>query len=142
MILDEIADYLASLSLGTVKTNANTTPGAPGWWIYKGAVETSNQDNAIFLTEFFGGPPEDIMGSTTGSVECEIVGLQVLCRSLSYETARAKSAALWDELHKFSGTLGATRYLLIQARSSPFPIGRDQSSRWMIGFNCTVTKEI
>lgn len=142
MMLDDIGSKLAALGHGTVKTSSNTTPGASGWWIYLGATETSNQSNAIFLSEFAGGSPIDVMGSGSGVAEIEVIGLQVLCRSDSYETARSKSSALWLALHNFTGTIGSKRYLRVECKSSPFPIGRDQSSRWMIGFNCTVYKEV
>jgi hypothetical protein len=49
---------------------------------------------------------------------------------------------VWGKLHRlYSTVLGSTRYLGIEAISSPMPVGKDESERWMISANFTVTKE-
>lgn len=140
MLLDEIGYYLEAQGIGVVKTSVNT----PTWPIYKGTFGT-NPDipNAIALAEGPSDPPVDEMGATVGAVPIENASLVVQVRSLSYATARLKANDAWTKLHKLAGSVGspAVRYLLIQARQAPFPIGRDDSDRWIIGCNFDVAKE-
>jgi hypothetical protein len=141
MVLDEVAHYLAAQGLGVVKTASNT----PTWPIYKGGVFGNNPDipDAIMVAVGPGDPPQDEMGGTAGAVPFENPSLVVQVRSASYSTADTKAQAIWAKLHKFVGSIGspAVRYLLIRARQSPFPVGRDDTDRWLIGFNCDVSKE-
>jgi hypothetical protein len=96
----------------------------------------------IVLSEYDGGPPIDEMGPTVGSVIAEEVGLNVSARHADYSQARSKAEAIWTKLHKLANTtLGSTRYLLVMAKGSPAPVGQDGNKRWMVGFNCAVTKE-
>jgi hypothetical protein len=141
MILDEVAAYLETQGLGTVKLPTND----PAWPIHKGGLHpgtVTHPDDAIGLSEGPGDPPINEMGSTVGAVAAEAPSLVVTVRSSSYTTARAKAEAVRAKLHKYAGTLSSTRYLLILARHSPFPLGRDDKDRWLIGCNYDVTKEL
>lgn len=137
MMLDEVGAYLAAQGVGTVKTTSND----PAWPIYLGGMFPGDRDDAITLAEGPGEPPLDEMGSTVGAVAAEAPSLVVQVRSASYQTARSKAEAAWTKLHKYSGTLSGVRYLLIEARQSPFPVGRDEDGRWIIGCNYSVAKE-
>jgi hypothetical protein len=140
MLLDEVASYLEAEGIGVVKTTAND----PAWPIHKGGLYPGSQahpNDAIGLLEGPGDFPINEMGATVGSVVAETPSLVVHVRSASYATARSKADAAWGRLHKYAGTLGGVRYLLIEARQSPFPIGRDDAGRWIIGCNYGVTKE-
>lgn len=140
MMLDEVAAYLETQSLGVVKTTSND----PTWPIFKGGLypgTSTNPDEAIGLTEGPGDGPINEMGSTVGAVAAEAPSLVVHVRSGSYVSARAKAEAIWTKLHKFAGPLSGVRYLLIEARQQPFPLGRDDAGRWIIGCNYDVTKE-
>ncbi len=140
MLLDDVATYLQTQGLGTVKTTSAQTGTA--WLIYKGGTVTGDRADAIFLSEYSDGGPIDQMGATTGVVVAEEVGLQIVARHAAYSTAKQKAEDIFGALHKLGNvTLGSTRYLLMMAKQTPFPIGRDQSNRWMIGFNMRVTKE-
>ena len=136
-MLDEIGAYLEAQSVGTVKTTANN----PSWPIYKGGVFPGTQDDGITLAEGPGDSPISEMGSTVGAVAAEAPSLVVQVRSASYPTARNKAETAWTKLHKYIGILSGVRYLIIEARQSPFPIGRDEAGRWIIGCNYSVTKE-
>lgn len=139
MLLDDVAAFLEAQGLGNVKTTGSP---ATGWWIYKGTLVPSNQDSVIALIEGPGEQPLDEMGSTISAVVAENPGLVVQVRHSDYEPARAKAHALWVALHRKSGVLGATRYLGIEARQSPFLFGRDDASRYLIGCNYSVMKEV
>ena len=141
MLLDDVAARLESDGVGTVKTSSNTTPGL-GWWIYKGATYPSNQDAIVALHESPGMAPTREMEDTVGAVVCENPGLLVQCWHLDYSEARAKAETVWGKLHNLNSvTLGSTRYLSIEARQQPFPTGRDDKGRWVIGCNYSVSKE-
>lgn|SRR5574341_1913696 len=139
-LLEAVATYLASVGEGTVKTSSPQT-GTP-WLIYKGGAVPGDNADAITLSETPGNAPIDEMGATVGAVVAEEPGLQVIARHLDYSQARAKAESLWGKLHKLGETvLSGTRYLYVRAQQSPFPIGRDSSNRWMVGFNAIVSKE-
>jgi hypothetical protein len=135
MLLDDVAALIETLGLGTVKTSA-AQAGVP-WLIYK-AGEVPGEADAISLNESPGEGPLHAMGETVA----ELPHLQVIARSLSYLTARTKAAALWTALNNYRGTPVATRYLGIELLHSPFPVGRDNNARWLLAFNCRVTKEL
>lgn len=140
MMLDAVASYLEAQALGTVKTAAND----PAWPIHKGGLypgTAAHPHDAIGLAEGPGDGPINEMGATVGAVAAEAPSLVVQVRSASYATARSKAEAIWTNLHHYSGTLSGTRYLLIEARHSPFPTGRDEQDRWIIGCNYDVAKE-
>jgi hypothetical protein len=138
-MLDEIGAYLEAQGVGTVKTSSNNPTS---WPIYKGGVFPANVDEVVSIGSGPSDPPIDVMGSTPGDIVAEEEALVIQARSESYETADAKAWAAWNVLHKLGNTsLSGTRYLLILARQMPFPIGRDDKQRWLIGFNCSVTKE-
>jgi hypothetical protein len=137
-MLDEIGAYLEAQGVGTVKTSSNS----PTWPIYKGGVFPANVDNVLSIATGPSDPPTDTMGSTVGGIVAENQALVVQARSEEYPTADGKAWDAWNVLHKLGNTtLSGTRYLLIMARQMPFPIGRDDKQRWLIGFNCDVTKE-
>ncbi len=139
-MVDEVATYLAAQGVGTVKTASND----PAWPIYTAGLQEGTKTNphdAIGLIEGVGESPQDEMGATVGAVIFENPSLVVQVRSRSAVTARTKAEACWAKLHKFVGTLSGTRYLLMQARQSPMPIGRDDGDRWIFGFNVGVSKE-
>lgn len=140
MMLDEVAAYLEAQGIGVVKTSSNS----PTWPIYRGTFGT-NPDipNAIALMEGPSDPAQDEMGATVGAVVFENSSLVLQVRSANYGTARLKANDAWTKLHKFAGSIGspAVRYLLIRARQQPFPVGRDDNDRWLIGCNFDVAKD-
>lgn len=140
MMLDEIAAYLEAQGLGVVKTTGN----APTWPIYKaGTSPADNVDEVIIVAEGPGADPIDTMGNVVGAVVAEVCSLVVQTRSLSYPIARTKAQAIWSKLHKLGEIqLTGVRYLLVMARQSPFPMGRDDKTRWLVGCNYEVTKEL
>lgn len=138
-MLDEVAAYLEAQGIGTVKTSSNNPTS---WPIYKGGVFPANVDEAMTVAAGPSDPPTDVMGSTVGAVVAENDALVIQARSFDYTSAETKAQAAWDVLHKLGNvTLNGTRYLLVMARQLPFPIGRDDKQRWLIGFNCDVAKE-
>ncbi len=138
MTLDEVADYIESQGLGTVKTRG----ASPSWPIYQNLWPAGSTD-AIFISEGPSLPPVDSMGGDVGVCEFEQVALVVQVRSSTYSVARARAQAIWGKLHKLGNVLlSGTRYLLVTARSSPFPMGRDDNGLWLVGCNYDVAKEV
>lgn len=138
-MLNEIGAHLEAQGVGTVKTASNNPTT---WPIYKGGVFPANVDEVVSIAESTSDPPTDTMGATVGLVVAENAALVVQTRSHDYTTAEARARLAWNALHKLGNvTLSGTRYLLVLARQAPFPIGRDDEGRWLIGFNCAVTKE-
>lgn len=140
-MLDAIGAYLESQGIGTVKTAGNT-PTA--WPIYKGGAQATHATipGIVYISEGPGSAPTDTMGATPGSVVAENPSLVLQCRHADYSVARAKAESAWTVLHKKgNATLSGVRYLLIRARQSPFPTGRDEWGRWVIGCNYDIAKE-
>jgi hypothetical protein len=140
MLLDEVGAYLEAQAVGTVKTAAND----PAWPIHKGGLypgTIAHPDDAIGLLEGPGFRPLRQMDATVGAAVAEVPLLVLNLRSASYASGRAKAEAVWRKLHNYSGTLSGVRYLLIEARQQPFPVGRDDKDRWIFGCNFDVTKE-
>jgi hypothetical protein len=137
VILDEVGALLEAGGHGVVKTAGND----PAWPIHKGALydgTAAHPDDAIALIVGPGSAPITEMG---GVVAAEVPSLVVQVRSRSYSTAHSKAAAIWTALHMQHGNLSGTTYYLMEARQSPMPLGRDENSRWLVGFNVDVTKE-
>ena len=137
--LDILATYLAAQGAGTVKTSV-AQPAVP-WLIYKGGTPPGDRSDIITLTMYPGGPPIEVMGSGTAGVIAEEPRVQVTARNLDYSVAMAKAEALWTVLHNYSGTVSGVRILRIACNTQPYPIGRDDATRFIIGFSCTVSKE-
>lgn len=138
-LLDDIATYIASQGQGTVKSSV--AQAGVNWLIYKGSTPPGDRSDAISLMITVGGSPLETMGSGITGVVAEQPRFQILARNMDYSAATAKAELLWATLHGFSGTLGSTRYLRIEAQQSPFVVGRDDATRWMVGFNCIAWKE-
>jgi hypothetical protein len=137
--LDLLADYLAAQGAGTVKTSV-AQPNTP-WLIYKGTTPPGDRSDIITLTMYPGTPPLEVMGSGTAGVIAEEPRVQVTARNLDYAVAMAKAETLWTILHNYSGTLSGVRILRISCASQPYPIGRDDETRFMMGFSMSVSKE-
>lgn len=123
MLLDEIANFLASQALGTVGVD-----------IFKGHLP-SNPDDCTVIFETGGYP-----GSLAADIDYPT--FQVLCRARDYETARAKAEQIYAQLHGLAETvLGTRRYLLIQASQAPASLGQDEAFRHEISTNYRVILE-
>lgn len=124
MMLDEIAAYLATQSVGTVGTN-----------IFIGIIPDS-PDNCVALFEYGGSAP-DLVGTYV-----ERPNLQVRVRNTSYSTGRAKCASVITALHTLGETtLSGTRYLWVAAKQSPISLGVDAKERYEWSINFQVVKE-
>jgi hypothetical protein len=128
VILDDLADYLS--------TSGVTTP------IFRGFMP-EKPNEAIQLLETGGQAPRRAMGPGPGNAVEEVAGLQVIRRSPVYQRARIEMNVIWKLLDGLGDyTQGTTRYRWIEARQSPFPLGRDESDRTLIACNFLVAKHL
>lgn len=125
MLLDDIALYLQQKGIGTIGTD-----------IFKGQLPAT-PDNAIALFEY-AGEPQDLTDANL-----EYPGLQVLVRNKSYASGRQKIEQLKNDLHGITETtINNVRYLLIQAKQSPFFLERDENGRAIFVVNFRIIKEV
>lgn len=125
MLLDDIAAYLQTNSLGTVGTD-----------IFKGSLP-DQPDNCIALFEYAGDRPEHAQGAPLDKP-----GLQIRVRNKSYSSARQKCQEIQNLLHGIhEQIINNTRYVLMLANQSPEPLGRDASDRMEFVQNYSVTYE-
>lgn len=125
MLLDDIALYLQQQGVGVVGTD-----------IFKGQLPAS-PDDCIALFEY-AGEPQDLTDANL-----EYPGLQVLVRNKSYPAGRQKIEQAVRVLHGVSEqVINNVRYLLIQARQSPFLLERDENGRAVFVVNFRIIKEV
>ena len=126
-LADDIADFLSSGGITTT--------------IYRGFLPQLPSD-AVQIVETGGLAPVPKMGGAGGAVT-ERPAFQVVRRSESVATARTEMNTIWKLLH-WAGdrNINGVRYLLIEARQSPFALPKDESNRALYAANFLVHKEI
>jgi len=132
-VLDDIAVHLQTQSLGTIGTN-----------LFKGYMPDT-PDVCVAIIELSGDNPIDTMAPSLGTINIDRPALQILCRAGQddYSAARVKAEAAYRALHNLvDTTVNGIRYLNIDATRPPAPIDRDENSRWVIGFEIDVWKEV
>lgn len=127
--LIDIATYLdsqlATLTLGT-NLFVGRMPDTP--------------DTCVALYEYGGASPTEVMGGATPPV-LENPRLQVATRDASYANAETLARSIWNALTGvLDETLTLTRYNIVDAIQSPFPIERDTHDRVIFVQNFDVTK--
>ncbi len=133
IVLDDIAVHLQTQGLGTIGSS-----------LFKGYLP-DEPDVCVAIVEISGDQPIDTMGATLGTINVDRPALQILCRAAQddYEAARVKAESAYRALHNLvDTTVNGIRYLNITANRPPAPIDRDENSRWVIGFEIDVWKEV
>jgi len=125
VLLEDIRTYLEQQGLGVF-----------GEDLFIG-VMPSKPDNCIVLFEY-AGEPMDLVDS-----HLEYPSLQVLVRNTDYPAGRQKIEEITKTLHGVSEQIiNGTRYLLIQARQSPFFLEWDENERAIFVVNFRIIKEV
>lgn len=138
MLLDDVATALETAGVGTVKTSGNS----PTWPVYKGGrVPATPTQGLLWLKEYQLAGPIREMSATLGAMVAEEVGLSVQVRHADYDTARSKAEAVVTALHNLTGTLGSTRYLLVELTGTPVEVSRDTDASHVFATSFKVTKE-
>lgn len=131
MLLHDIVTYLSSGGGWTGGTN-----------LFAGVLPPSPAD-ATAVYETGGVSPEHTMGNVAGVAVVERPRIQVVCRSASYETARANAQKAFLLLDKLpTRTINGVQYHYGQAVQSPYLMGRDEEGRPLIAFNVDVLKDM
>lgn len=134
MLLDDLGTYLQSKGVGTV-----------GSTLFLGRVPDTPTTPAdvVVLREYGGMGTIKAMAATPGQAVLEQPAVQVLARSTSYATARAKAEATFKVLDglAWTSTGSAVRYW-VEAQQSPSWFGDDANGRALVGFNCQVRKRL
>ena len=131
--LDEIATAVAGASTGFVLDTSVFVDSMP---------DTPNTCIGVYGPA--GSGPFIALGTTTPSFESP--GLQVICRSTSYTTARSNAETVYLHLiTKVNTSLGSTggssaTYLSIDPLQTPFTLGSDENDRPLFGCNYRVRK--
>lgn len=123
--LVEIADYAASLGIGTVATTSNNgdifneeVPGSP--------------DNVIC----FIGQPGPLIGDQRSVAKLTFPRFQVYVRNVSYPNGSTKLKAVRDALHGLNGVaLPSWKILRCHAEQEGGPIGSDEQNRFEFTVN-------
>lgn len=127
-LLDDIDDLLTT---GGVTTT-----------IYRGYMPPS-PDEAVQIIETGGLAPIHAMSGGPGNAVVERPTFQVIRRSPAYARARAEMNVIWKLLDGHGDvTVNGTRYQWIEARQSPFPLGQDESGRWLLACNFLAAKAL
>lgn len=130
MMADDVADYLETLTVGTVGTDifAGHLPDAPA--------------NCIAVIQSGGESPE-VAGPISGQIEHPRLIVRV--RNASYASGASKANEVLKALHTAGElSLGGHRYLYIRAVGSVNLLGRDHThpARWLFSLDFVVTKEM
>jgi hypothetical protein len=131
-VLDELATRIATTVSGTVGTN-----------IFKSEIPAGVADASIGLIETGGLPPEKRFG--TKGIDWERPSVQFLVRGApgGYETARATSQTIFEDMAKIeTEDLSGTRYYLSDPQQEPFGLKVDEHDRPILAFNVIFTKDI
>lgn len=132
--VDDLRDLLTS-SAGVTTT------------IYRESMAPS-PDDAILIRETGGFPPVRAMRSSTragglggGLTVFERRTVQITRRSPSAQRAMAEMEYIYNFLDGRSRTINGTRYALITAMQSPFPLPQDENGRAQRVVNILCEKE-
>lgn len=118
--LNEIADYLATQSIGTVATN-----------IFIGKMPP-DPDNQVAIFGLLGGT----IGEQREVADLHFPRFQVIIRNTNYETGSTKLEAVRTALHgKYGLQLASWRVLRLHAETEGGPIGTDDQDRFEFSIN-------
>lgn len=132
-----MSDNMAADIAGALATAA---VGVVGTTIFYGELPDAVTVPAVLVTEYAGDPPLATFDRTPSGVLRP--GCQVRTRATTYAAGRTLAGACFDALDGVTeATLGATRYLGIEARNSPWYLGRDERGRYEFAVNLNVTRE-
>lgn len=130
MLLDDMLDYLSSGGVGT-----------PNVTLFAGALPDES-DDAVCVYETGGLPSVKTLGGTgAASVAVERPSIEVVSRAVRYQDARLAAHLAFRLLDGMPARLiNGVRYQWAETRQNPFPIGRDEAARFLIGFNVDLIK--
>lgn len=131
MLLVELGDYLSTNGVGTVGTD-----------LFLGFMpDTPNGCVALYETGGLG--PARAMRGSAGQPVAERPRVQVVARSTSYASARAKARDAYLLLEGLGDvTLNGVQYKWVGAVQEPFMMGRDELGRVSIAANYDVVKSL
>jgi hypothetical protein len=126
MMLDVISTFLQDQGIGLKGTN-----------LFYGSMPDT-PDDAVCCYEYAGRSP--MMTLAGDSVESP--GLQIVARSKSYVSARAKIDQIQVALSGLANqTIQGEKYWLILANQSPIPLGPDEQGRHKLALNFEVLRQ-
>ena len=138
-MLDDIATYIDAQSTAfTINTNL-------GKAIIMDSGSVPNTFTSLYETPGLEGALAFSTAANMAERLFDRPGLQVLCRSTDYPTARARAQTIYNLLDGFNGrglpTSTGTVYLSISAVQAPFSLGRDDNERWLVATNYIVERD-
>ncbi len=132
MLLDDVGDYLSTGGLGlTSGTN-----------LFLGMLP-DKPEQACGIYETGGFFPIHAMAASAGNAVVERPRIQIVTRSATYQGARQLMHNIYKRLDGLRDvTINSTRYLYMQAVSSPAQMGLDGSGRPRIVLNVDIVKKL
>ncbi len=128
-VLDELGAYLQAQGVGVV-----------GRDLFLG-LRPEQPDECLTVAEYPGNASTYFQNVSSPVLESPQI--QISSRSIDYQSARSRAKSAWDALGVVTNqTLSGVRYISIRPSSPVAMIGRDSNGRALIGFNCTVVKEV
>jgi len=126
MLLDDLHTYLSGAGLAPIQL---------------GSLH-DDPDDTLALLETGGFPSQHAMVGTLGQPVIEEPTVQVVSRSMAYDTAhsvirtaRARLDGLKEE------TINGTLYNWVQAMQPPFLLERDEVGRFVLAFNIHIRRQ-
>jgi len=128
MMADDVANYLETLTIGTVGTD-----------IFVGHMPDAPADCIAVIQS--GGESPEMAGPISGQIERPRLIVRV--RNASYASGASKANDVLKALHTAGEvSLGGHRYLYIRAVGSVNQLGRDHELRSLFSVDFVVTKEM
>ena len=125
--LTELGNRLVSAGVGTLATDLFLGPMPMG------------VANCLAVALMNSGSPIRAMGAVSGAPVADTPGFQVTVRHTDHTAGETRVKAVIDAFDFYSGTIGATPYLLITLEYGPVYLGLDENNRhrWTLTFRAT-----
>ena len=112
----------------------NQGRGTRGTDIFIGR-EPDAPDNLIVVWEQMGQEPYNTMGPSGTAPYVKRPRFLVQVRNTSFASGQTLADQIYSDLHRFTGTIGSTSYLLIRALNQPYSAGEDENRRAQLACN-------
>jgi hypothetical protein len=131
MVTDDLVQLIVDDGLGTFATD-----------LFVGGFPVSAPDLCVAVTEYGGPAGVDFFGEVTPTLERPRVQVRVRGEAYDYDGPRTRLELIYQALGARSAfTVNGVRYLDLSPIQTPFPMGKDESNRWMFAVNFEALKE-
>ena len=127
MVLDDLYTYLQGAGVG-LPMQKGTIAGEP--------------DDVLAFRETGGFPPQHVLAVGPGNAVIEEPTIQVLARSMAYDTAEQAIRLVYRLLDGLRNqSINGVDYHFISALQPPFLLERDENDRFVLAFNVHIRRQ-